>query len=47
VTVIKPGEEFSVVAENQLDGQIMASPAVVDNALILRTAEAMYRIESK
>lgn len=46
VTVIAAGREGKVVAENQLDGQIMASPAVVDNALILRTAEAIYRIES-
>lgn len=47
VTVMKPGSEAKVVAENKLDGQIMASPAVVDNALIVRTAEAMYRIEAK
>ncbi|NND98278.1 MAG: PQQ-binding-like beta-propeller repeat protein [Pirellulaceae bacterium] len=47
VTVIKPGPEGKIVAENQLEGQIMASPAVVDNALILRTAEALYRIEAK
>ena len=47
VTVLKPGREGKVVAENKLDGQIMASPAVVDNALIVRTANAMYRIEAK
>ena len=47
VTVVKPGPEGKVVAENKIDGQIMASPAVVDNAMILRTAEAMYRIESR
>ena len=47
VTVLKPGDQAKVVAENQLEGKIMASPAVVDNALILRTAQAMYRIESK
>lgn len=47
VTVLKPGREAKIVAENKLEGQIMASPAVVDNALILRTAEAIYRIESK
>ncbi len=47
VTVLKPGNEGTVVAENQLDGQIMASPAVIDNALIIRTDQALYRIESK
>lgn len=45
VTVIKPGREGQVVAKNQVDGQIMASPAVVGNALVLRTAKAIYRIE--
>ena len=45
VTVIKLGKQCEVVAENQLDGQIMASPAVIENALILRTAQALYRIE--
>lgn len=45
VTVIKPGREGEVVAENQVDGQIMASPAVVGNALVLRTAKAIYRID--
>ena len=29
----------------EVDGQIMASPAVVGNALVLRTAKAIYRIE--
>ncbi|QDT11653.1 PQQ-binding-like beta-propeller repeat protein [Planctomycetes bacterium K23_9] len=47
VTVLKPGKQAVVAAENKLPGQIMASPAVVDNALILRTSEALYRIESK
>lgn len=44
VTVIQAGKECQVVAENQLEGQIMASPAVVDNSLVLRTDQAMYRI---
>ena len=45
ITVIKPGSEGEIVAENQLDGKIMASPAVVENALILRTDKAVYRID--
>jgi len=45
VTVIKPGREGTVVAENQIDGKIMASPAIVDNAIILRTDKALYRID--
>ena len=47
VTVLKPGTKGEVVATNNIEGQIMATPAVVDNAMILRTAEAIYRIESK
>ncbi len=47
VTVIEPGRTGNVVAENQLDGQIMASPAVIDDALVIRTNKAMYRIEGK
>ncbi|MCS7470403.1 PQQ-binding-like beta-propeller repeat protein [Stieleria sp. ICT_E10.1] len=45
VTVISTGRDSEVLAENQLDGQIMASPAVVDNSLIVRTADAIYRFQ--
>ena len=44
-TVIVPGREFKKVAENKLDGGFMASPAVTDNALILRTKTHLYRVE--
>ncbi len=47
VTVIKPGTEGEVVAENQVEGRIMASPAAMEDALVLRTDRAIYRIESK
>lgn len=46
VTVLETGREFRRVAENQLDGQIMASPAVIGNALLVRTSKALYRIEA-
>ena len=45
VTVLKPGHEGEIVAENQVDGKIMASPAIVGNAMVLRTDQAIYRIE--
>ncbi len=45
VTVLKPGREGKIVAENVVEGQIMASPAVVDDSLILRTDTAIYRFE--
>jgi outer membrane protein assembly factor BamB len=44
-TVIEAGREFKVLAENHLDNGFMASPAVVGNALILRTSTDLYRIE--
>ena len=46
-TVVAPGREFKKVAENKLDGGFMASPAVTDNALILRTKTHLYRIEER
>ncbi len=44
-TVIKPGTEYEKLATNQLDGRLMASPAVVNSAIYLRTDSALYRIE--
>ena len=43
-TVVKTGTDFEVVAENQLDGRQFASAAVIENDLIIRTDEALYRI---
>jgi len=37
VFVIAPGEDGQIITTNQVNGQIMASPAVIDNALVLRT----------
>ena len=45
-TVMRPSRTGpEVVAENQLDGRFMASPAVVDGAMFLRTDKALYRID--
>ena len=46
-TVIKAGPEFKVIAESSLDGKLMASAAVADEDLFLRTDKALYRISSK
>lgn len=43
-TVIRPGKEFEELANNKLDGQHMASPAVLDDSLLLRTNTHLYRI---
>lgn len=44
-TVIATGREYREMAVNQLDGELWASPAVTDNAVILRTKTHLYRIE--
>ena len=38
-------EKFQLLSENQLAAGCMASPAVLDNALIVRTKTHLYRIE--
>ena len=43
-TVIRPGREFDLVAENMLDEGALASPAAVDGALFIRTRTHLYRI---
>jgi outer membrane protein assembly factor BamB len=44
-TVLEPGREFKVLATSKLADGFMASPAVTDRALYLRTKSALYRIE--
>lgn len=46
VTVIRPGTEFEILAENELEGQLMASPLLADEALFLRSDTALYRIDA-
>lgn len=43
--VIAPGKEFKVLARNQLDGRFLASFAVMDKALFLRSDGFLYRVE--
>jgi outer membrane protein assembly factor BamB len=43
-TVIRPGATFERVAANVLDGPILASMAVADGSLFVRTATHLYRI---
>jgi outer membrane protein assembly factor BamB len=43
-TVIQPGRQFRRLAVSQLDGQIFASLAVVDQSFLLRTDTHLYRI---
>ena len=44
--VIKAGEEFEVVAVNSLNEMSMATPAIADSSLFIRTASKLYRISA-
>ncbi len=44
-TVIAPGTDFEQLARNELDGSTLASIAVSDGALFVRTGTHLYRIE--
>jgi len=44
-TVIKPGPQFEVLSINKLEEKTMASPAIVDRAIYVRTAGNLYRLE--
>jgi outer membrane protein assembly factor BamB len=44
-TVLEAGREFKILAVNTLDTGCMASPALADNALFLRTETHLYRID--
>ena len=46
-TVIRAGKEYEELAVNKVNGQHMASPAVVDDSLLLRTNTHLYRIGSR
>jgi outer membrane protein assembly factor BamB len=43
-TVIAPGKEFRELAVNSLPGRTLATPALLDGAVILRTDTHLYRI---
>jgi outer membrane protein assembly factor BamB len=46
-TVIKAGKTYQELAHNDLDEQTLASFAVVDHALLIRTEHHLYRIEDR
>jgi len=47
VLVIKAGRKYEVVANNQTDSGIWATPAVLRNSIIVRTQKYLYRIGQK
>ena len=42
--VFKPGLSYQPIAENDLDGTVKATPAIVRDNIILRTDKFLYRI---
>ena len=46
-TVLSALPKFTKLAENELDDGIMASPAIVDHSVIVRTKSSLYRIGPK
>jgi hypothetical protein len=43
--VLAPGDEYKEIAQNDLGEMTLASPAVAGNALFIRTAQKLYRIQ--
>jgi outer membrane protein assembly factor BamB len=46
-TVLKSGTKFENLASNDLKERMLASAAVADGAIYLRTESHLYRIETK
>jgi outer membrane protein assembly factor BamB len=44
-TILAASPQFRVLAKNQLNGEIMATPAITDNALFVRTRTHLYRLQ--
>jgi outer membrane protein assembly factor BamB len=47
VTAFRAGPKFEIVARNELKDRIAATPAIVDNALYIRTSKHLYAFKSK
>ncbi len=43
-TVLAPGKTFRKLAANQLDGATLASMAIADGSIFIRTDSALYRL---
>ena len=43
-TVVNAGKRFQKLAENQIEGPLVATPAILDGTIFLRTDSSLYRI---
>src|SRR5206468_1200845 len=46
-TVVKAGKQFEKLAENRIKGPLVATPAILDGTVFLRTDSSLYRIGKK
>lgn len=44
--VLEPGRKYQLLSENDLGERTLASPAIDGDAILIRTEDALYRIES-
>jgi hypothetical protein len=42
--VVAPGDSYNELAQNKLDEMSLASPAVADGSIFIRTEKKLYRI---
>jgi outer membrane protein assembly factor BamB len=47
VTVVKAGDEFEVLARNDLRESVLASPAIADNTLYIRSSKHLWAFKEK
>lgn len=45
IRVVRTGKEFEILAENDLGERTLATPAIFDNSIVIRTAKALYRFQ--
>jgi outer membrane protein assembly factor BamB len=45
VTVVKAGEKFEVLSQNDMEENLTASPVISNGRIYLRTFDALYAIE--
>ena len=45
--IIEAGPDFQVIGANPLDEFTMATPAILDDSLIIRTSNAVYRVSAQ
>ena len=45
--VLKAGRTLEIIAENRLPGEVFATPAIVQNSILIRNEFSLYRIREK